>query len=122
MKNKIIKYLLVFILIMPLLVNGQDSNVYESPGQNPALIITSTTLFEYEIYCYNDSTLTEVYVDPNYTHRTENGLYITTAMGGYMIKKWIHRKPNDLGHFIKWLHNKRDAFLKPTWPTVDTIN
>lgn len=62
-------------------------------------------LQEYETDCYNDSTLRNVYIDPNYTQYDKNGFGYRTTMGGYYEKQWTRKEPTFKG-FINWLKDK----------------
>ena len=44
-------------------------------------------------------------VDPNVLTDLGNGNYMKTAMGGYTIKKWVHKQP-DFQDFIMWVRKK----------------
>ena len=59
---------------------------------------------EYEKECYNDSTYKEVYVDPNISTEIAPGVYSTTLMGGYYVKRWVRKQPSFSG-FIEYLKN-----------------
>jgi len=63
--------------------------------------ITIQSMIQYKQECYNDSTEITVYVDPNKKTYIGNGCYTTTLMGGYDIKKWVHKTPT-FEDFIEW--------------------
>jgi hypothetical protein len=60
---------------------------------------------EYQVECWNDSTLGKFYVDPNTTTEIAPGFYSTTLMMGYYIDKWYHKEPT-LIDFMQFIERK----------------
>ena len=52
--------------------------------------------------CYNDSTLTTIYIDPNIANYIANGVGSSTALCGYDEEVWVRKEPTFAG-FIEWI-------------------
>lgn len=61
---------------------------------------------EYQVECWNDSTLGKFYVDPNIRTEVAPGIYSTTLMMGHYIDKWYHKDPNNLTDFMLFIERK----------------
>ena len=61
---------------------------------------------EYQVECWNDSTLGKFYVDPNTRTEVAPGIYSTTLMMGHYIDKWYHKDPNNLTDFMLFIERK----------------
>jgi len=62
------------------------------------------TLIEmYKIECYNDSTLIDIYIDPNIKVTLDDrNIGYSNLLMGYYEKKWVHKEPT-FADFINWL-------------------
>ena len=60
-------------------------------------VITTKLILQYADECYKDSTLVDVYHDPNYHSRG-----FSTVMAGYWSEEWEHKTPTFEG-FIEWI-------------------
>lgn len=68
-------------------------------------IVTLKDYLDYQTHCKNDSTLVDVYYDPNTTTKIGN-VNFTTSMAGYWYKEWQGKNPTFEG-FINYLKTKK---------------
>jgi len=62
-----------------------------------------TLLKMYKTECYNDSTLIDVYIDPNIKVTLDDrNIGYSNLLMGYYEKKWVHKEPT-FADFINWL-------------------